>query len=202
MKLNAAKIAECAAWVEKNGLHPQACGASLRDFCAAMGIGERTYFDWQKKSADFAVAVEQARARYASRIVRDVENALVKAAVGVDFETTREKGKAFDEVVREYDPATGKLIRETKTKKLVTVEAIREKKYYPPDVKAVQFVLTNLAPDKWKTQVDGTFAVTSGEGGIRIVDTRKPEPGATAGSHAEPDKRETKPEGAEKLETK
>jgi hypothetical protein len=201
MKLNAAKIAECAAWVEKNGLQPQPCGSTIEDFCRAQGIDRSTYYRWAQIPA-FATELAQARARFASTTIKAVENALVKAAVGVDFETTREKGKAFDEVVREYDPATGKLIRETKTKKLVTVEAIREKKYYPPDVKAVQFVLTNLAPDKWKTQVDGTFAVTSGEGGIRIVDTRKPEPEAPAGNHAEPDKRETKPDNTEKLETK
>ncbi len=43
MKLNAAKIQEAAAWVEKNGLHPQPCGATLRSFCKAMGISDETF---------------------------------------------------------------------------------------------------------------------------------------------------------------
>lgn len=49
---------------------------------------------------------------------------------------------------------------------------------------------------------DQEITLNTNEGGIRIVDTRKPEPGAPAGNHAEPDKRETKPDNAEKLETK
>lgn len=161
MKLNAAKIAECAAWVEKHGLHPQPCGASNRDFCAAMGISESRFYDWMK-IGEFGDAIAQARERYAARIVFDVENALVKAALGMDAEVTKEKAKACDDVIREYDPATGKLIRETKTKKLVTVEATRERRYYPPDVKAAQFVLTNMAAGTWRQRQEITHDVPAG----------------------------------------
>lgn len=153
MKLNAAKIKECAAWVEKHGLHPQPCGASVQDFCKALGIDPRTYNRWSKMS-EVSAALNAAREKYAARIVFDVENALVKAALGLDAEVTKEKGKAIDEVVREYDPVTGKLIRETKTKKLVTVEAVRERRYYPPDVRAAQFVLTNMAGGTWRQKQD------------------------------------------------
>lgn len=155
MKLNADKIAEAAAWVEAHGLHPQACGASIGDFCKAMGIAERTAYLWLK-NAEFADAIAQARAKYAATVIRDVENALVKAALGVDAEVTKEKAKAIDEVVREYDPATGALIRETKTKKLVTMEAVRERRYFPPDVNAAKFVLTNMDPEKWKNKAENT----------------------------------------------
>lgn len=153
MKLTAAKIKEAEEWVEKHGLHPQACGASLKDFLAAMGIDQRTYYRWEK-FADFADALTRARDKYASRIVFDVENALVKAALGVDAEVTKEKAKAYDDVVREYDPATGNLIREHKTKKLVTVEAVRERRYFPPSVEAAKFVLSNLNGERWKIKQD------------------------------------------------
>ena len=166
MKLNAAKIKECAAWVEKHGLHPQPCGASIGDFCKAVGIAERTAYLWLK-NADFADAIAQAREKYAARIVFDVENALVKSALGIDAEVTKEKAKAVDDVVREYDPATGKLIRETKTKKLVTMEATRERRYFPPDVKAAQFVLTNMASGSWRQKQDINVGTQTG-GPIQI----------------------------------
>lgn len=153
MKLNAAKIEECADWVEQHGLHPQACGASIRDFCKAMGISDESWRRWQKK-VEFVDAIARARERYATRVVRDVENALVKAALGLDAEVTKEKAKAFDDVVREYDPVTGKLIREHKTKKLVTIEAVREHRYYPPNVEAAKFVLSNLDGEHWKIKQD------------------------------------------------
>lgn len=169
MKLTAAKIKECSEWVEKHGLHPQPCGAPIGEFCKAMGIDPRTYNRWSKLP-EVSDALNAARAKYAAHIVYDVENALVKAALGIDAEVKKEKAKAFDEVIREYDPVTGKLIRETKTKKLVTVEATRERRYFTPDVKAAQFVLTNLAADTWRqkqdvnvgTQTDGVIQITVG----------------------------------------
>lgn len=161
MKLTPTKIKECAAWVEQHGLHPQPCGASVQDFCKAMGISDETHRRWMRK-VEFVEAVNAARDRYSAGIVFDVENALVKAALGLDATVTKEKGKAIDEVVREYDPVTGKLIRETKTKKLVTVEAVKERRYYPPDVKAAQFVLTNMAAGTWRQKQDVNVGTQAG----------------------------------------
>ena len=161
MKLTQTKIKECSAWVEQHGLHPQPCGASVQSFCKAMGISDETHRRWMRK-VEFVEAVNAARDRYASRIVFDVENALIKAALGLDAEVTKEKAKAIDDVIREYDPVTGKLIRETKTKKLVTIEATRERRYYPPDVKAAQFVLTNMAAGTWRQKQDVNVGTQTG----------------------------------------
>ena len=146
--MSAEKIAECAAWVEQNGLHPQPCGATIKDFCAAMGITERTWTNWQKISA-FSDAIKRAREVFRVTTIRDVENALVKAARGVDFTKIKEEAKA--EVIKEYDPKTGKKVKEY-TGELKTIKATRETMYYPPDIKAAIFVLTNLAPDTWKNK--------------------------------------------------
>lgn len=198
MKLTPTKIKECAAWVEKHGLHPQACGATIDDFCKAMGIDPRTYNRWSKMS-EMSEALDAARAKFKARTVLDVENALVRAATGIDAEITKEKAKAIDDVIREYDPVTGKLIRETKTKKLVTIEAVRERRYFTPDVKAAIFALTNMAPGKWSNTQDVTLGVNgteSGGLGIRIIDTRKPE-------HEHPSPAPEHPEdAAPKMETK
>lgn len=161
MKLTPAKIKECAAWVEKHGLHPQPCGASVGDFCKAMGIDPRTYNRWSK-IPEMSETLNAARDKYAAKIVFDVENALVKAALGLDAEETREKAKAVDDVIREYDPATGNLVREHKTKKLVTMEATRTRRYYPPDVKAAQFILTNMAAGTWRQKQDLNIGAQQG----------------------------------------
>lgn len=161
MKMNAAKIAEAEAWVEKNGLHPQPCGATIRDFCKAMGIDDATFRRWSK-IADFADALNRAREVFRVTTIREVENALVKAARGVDF--TKEKTEAKAEKVVEYDPKTGKKVREYMGDPKV-VKAVRETFYYPPDVKAAIFVLTNMAPEDWKVKQE--TAITAQ--GLRVV---------------------------------
>ncbi len=176
MKLTPAKIKECADWVEKHGLHPQPCGASVGDFCKAMGIGERTAYRWFKL-AEMADALNAARDKFAAKIVFDVENALVKAALGQDAEETKEKAKAVDDVIREYDPATGNLVREHKTKKLVTMEATRTRRYYPPDVKAAQFILTNMAAGTWRQKQDLNVGAQHGT----AIEIKVGDPAAAAG---------------------
>lgn len=159
MKMNAEKIAEAEAWVEKNGLFPQACGSSVKDFCAAMGIDDATYRRWLN-IADFAEALTRAREKFKASTVRTVENALVKAAQGVDFTRVKEEAKA--EKVVEYDAKTGKKVKEY-TGELKTVKATRETIYYPPNVEAAKFVLSNMAPDKWaqkaQLEMNGTTYV-------------------------------------------
>lgn len=162
MKLNAAKIQEAEAWVEKNGLHPQACGATVKDFCKAMGIDDATFRRWMKK-ADFADALTRAREVFAQTTVREVSNALVKAARGVDFTKIKEEAKA--EKVVEFDPKTGKKVREYMGD-LKTVKAYRETVYFPPDTKAAMFVLTNLDPENWKNKQDTTVHTPDG---VRII---------------------------------
>ena len=94
--MNAAKIAEAEAWVERNGLHPQPCGATIKDFCSALGISFLTYQRWQENE-NFVNALTRAREKFRATTIVEVENALVKAARGVDF--TKEKTEAKAEKV-------------------------------------------------------------------------------------------------------
>ena len=105
MKFSKAKIQECVEWVEENGLYPQRCGASIKQFCEAMGIDFRTYQRWSE-NANFASAISRAREVFQQRTVQEVSNALVKAAKGYEFVKTKTEGKP--QVVTEYDPKTGK----------------------------------------------------------------------------------------------
>ena len=153
MKLSAAKIRECAAWVEVNGLYPQRCGASIRQFCDAMGIAFITYQRWQANE-NFVTAITHAREVFQQNTVHEVVNALVKAARGVDFVKKKDEGRP--QVVKQYDPTTGKKIKEYTTEKIVTVKSLRETVYYPPDVNAAKFLLTNMDPENWKNKQDAT----------------------------------------------
>lgn len=153
MKLSAAKIRECAAWVEVNGLYPQRCGASIRQFCDAMGIAFITYQRWQANE-NFVTAITHAREVFQQNTVHEVVNALVKAARGVDFVKKKDEGRP--QIVKEYDPNTGKKIKEYTTEKIVTVKSLRETVYYPPDVNAAKFLLTNMDPENWKNKQDAT----------------------------------------------
>ena len=153
MKFCKAKIQECVEWVEQNGLYPQRCGASIKQFCEAMGIGFDTFQRWNQ-NANFANAISRAREVFKQRTVQEVSNALVKAAKGYEFSKTKNESKP--EVITEYDPKTGKKVRSYPTGKLIPIRSTREVIYVEPNVHAACFLLTNMDPDNWKNKVDGT----------------------------------------------
>lgn len=147
MKLNQEKIAECVAWVEKNGIFPQKAGASIKSFCDAMGIDKGTYYQWMKK-ATFSTAIKKANETFRQTSVEEIKNALIQKALGYKTSKSKltEKGVSVDG-------------------KMTTKEAVRitEDVTYPPDTGAAIFVLTNLDPDNWKNrkfeELDGSLEV-------------------------------------------
>lgn len=146
MKLTAKKIKEAEAWVERNGLYPQACGALVKDFCKAMGISERTYTNWLKVS-EFSEAITRAREVFRQNTVRTVENALVKRASGYEF--TKERAEKASRKTVEFDPKTGKKVREYYGEPQL-VAMSKETIQVAPDVDAAKFVLTNMEPERWR----------------------------------------------------
>lgn len=158
MKLNAAKIKECAAWVEQNGLYPQAGGAPVKQFCEAMSISFKTFQAWQKNS-NFSNAIKKAQDIYRSTTVDEVVNAMKKRALGY---TEQLEDKFYKgQVIKEYDPKTGK-----KTKEYLSGSAVLERKttrnvHHPPDVAAGVFLLTNLDPENWKNRRNDTTDISA-----------------------------------------
>lgn len=144
MKLNAQKIADVEAWIEKNGLYPQPCGASIADFCKAMDISFNSYQRWQSNE-NFANALMRAREKFRITTVRDVENALVRAALGADYSVINEERRV-----------------NAKTGRLETVKATKKTFYKEPNVEAAKFVLTNMSPDSWKLKQEQTIHSPSG----------------------------------------
>lgn len=122
------KIQECAKWVEENGLMEYG-GAMLKDFAEAMGITQETYFQWMKQS-EFSEAIKNAKAKFKDGLERKLVVSLAKAATGYEYE----------EVQREGTADNLKKIRKTK-------------KYVQPNIGAGIFLLTNIAPERWKNKI-------------------------------------------------
>ena len=137
------------AWVELNGLYPQPCGATVRSLCEACGFSDESWKRWTEdvRNVEFVARLACAREKFAATVEVDVVNALVKAAKGVDFTHIKEEAKA--DVITDYDPETGKKLR-TRTGELKTVKASRISQYYPPNVEAAKFLLSNIASDRWR----------------------------------------------------
>lgn len=158
MKLTIEMIDTIEKWVTLNGLHPQPCGATITSLCQSVGISDETFRRWSQK-VEFVEMLNRAREKFAANVEIDVVNALVKAAKGVDY--TRQKSEATAQKVIEYDPKTGKKIKEYTTETLVPKKATQENIYFPPSVDAAKFLLTNIAAQRWKLKQEHTIGPES-----------------------------------------
>lgn len=145
-KLDADMMQKCEKWVEKNGLYPQAGGATIKAFCTAMSIDPKTYREWMKKNSSFSLAIKNAQAHFRESTTIELVNALKRKALGFTQQVYREekgprKTIIYDEKGRKKQEIMGEL---------TVVKSVGEIVYYPPDTAAAIFLLTNLDPDNWK----------------------------------------------------
>ena len=94
-----------------------------------MGIRVTTLYDWKKRFPQFSEALKRGK----EVVDRQVENALLKRALGYEYEEVKEK---FEE---------GVLTERTVTKKEVVA-----------DTTAQIFWLKNRKPDTWRDKPEGT----------------------------------------------
>ena len=106
-------------------------GASDKDICKRLGISQDTFYTYVKKYPEFSEALKKGKAP----VDFQVENALLKRALGYDFE----------EVVTEYVNEEG--IRVIKSQKKTT-------KHMAADISAGIFWLTNRNNKDWKRNRD------------------------------------------------
>lgn len=139
-------------WVETNGLYPQRCGATVKQLCEQFGISWDSYKAWSKKP-DFSDAIKRANEKFAAQTLVEVTNALKKKALG--HTQVVERQEAGVTKVIDYDPQTGKKVREYYTEELRTVKAVRETLYFPPDTPALIFMATNLDANNWVNTARG-----------------------------------------------
>lgn len=108
-------------------------GLSNEQIAHNIGINKDTLYEWQKRFSDFSDALKKGK----EVVDREVENALLKRALGYEY----------DEVTQEpvTDKDTG--ITEMRVTKRVTKQIV-------PDVTAQIFWLKNRKPDEFRDKRD------------------------------------------------
>lgn len=96
-----------------------------------VGIAVRTYYEWQERFPQFRQAIKKGKAP----VDIQVENALLKRALGYEYEET----------ITEIEE-----VEEGRQKKHVR----RIRKHMPPDVGAIVFWLKNRKPGKWRDKIE------------------------------------------------
>lgn len=130
-KFNEQIIHECEEWVSENGLMEYG-GAKLKNFCSNFGISDETYYRWME-NVDFVDAIKKGKECFKNGLERNVVSSLARSAIGYEYE----------QVSSEY-------YMEGKKKKLK--KEVRKNVRVEPNVGAGIFLLTNLAPDRWKNK--------------------------------------------------
>lgn len=147
-------INDCADWVRENGLMDYG-GATLTDFCAHFSFNDQTYYNWMKK-LEFSEAIKKAKNDFKNNLEKDLVMSLAKAAKGYDYEQT----------TTEWTDVNGKPKIKKQVKKNIHVE---------PNVGANIFLLTNIAPDRWKNKQDNNVKIEDKSEPIQIeiIDKRE-----------------------------
>ena len=147
-------VQACADWVRRNGLIDFG-GATLTDFCKAMGIEDQTYYRWLDK-VEFVEAIKKAKEAFRSTLENDIVKSLANSA----------KGYEYEQYTTEYTDVNGKPKIKKQVKKNIRVE---------PNVGAAIFLLTNIAPDRWKNKQDSNVSVKEDSEPIQIeiIDKRE-----------------------------
>lgn len=96
-----------------------------------IGIAVRTYYEWQERFPQFRQAIKKGKAP----VDIEVENALLKRALGYEYEET----------ITEIEE-----VAEGRQKKHIR----RIRKHMPPDVGAIVFWLKNRKPGKWRDKIE------------------------------------------------
>ena len=147
-------VAYCADWVRENGLIDHG-GATLTDFCMSMKIDNMTYYRWMR-NVEFSESIKKAKEAFRENLEKDIVKSLANAA----------KGYEYTQTTTEYTDVNGKPSIKKQVKKNIRVE---------PNVGAAIFLLTNIAPDRWKNKQDSNVSVKEDSEPIQIeiIDKRE-----------------------------
>lgn len=119
-----------------------------------IGIHPSTLYDWQKKYSEIAEALKRGK----DVIDRQVENALLKRALGYEYEEVTKERSIKKDMKGDYAiDLQGFPIAEMVTTKIVTKQVV-------PDTTAQIFWLKNRKPEQWrdKQQVEHSGHIDTG----------------------------------------
>ena len=104
--------------------------------CKKIGIGCRTFYEWMERFPQMAQAIKKGKAP----VDIQVENALLKRALGYEYEET----------ITEMEEVSG-----GKPKKHIR----KVTKHMPPDTTAQIFWLKNRRPERWRDKIENVQTV-------------------------------------------
>lgn len=124
-------------WVRENGLIDHG-GARFGDFCNHFGIDDMTFYRWMERS-EFSEAIKKAKEYFRGKLEVDIVKSLANSAKGYEYTQTVTEYKSNDK---------GKPVIVKQVKKNIHVE---------PNVGAAIFLLTNIAPERWRNRRDVSY---------------------------------------------
>lgn len=142
-------------------------GLTDEQIAGNMGIKRQTLYDWKKKYPDISDTLKKGK----EVVDRQVENALLKRALGYRYEEiTKEEKPVFDEAGNAVLDDNGNLTFAMQPIKIVVKEV-------QPDVTAQIFWLKNRKPAEWRdkkeTELSGGLDVNNPFTGLSTEELRK-----------------------------
>lgn len=113
-----------------------------------MGVAERTFTEWVARFPAISAALKKGK----EPVDTQVENALLKRALGYDYE---EVITEIEETPTKVKGADGKYVTVTKTKKHVR----KVTKHVPGDTTAQIFWLKNRKPKQWREKLEAAVNI-------------------------------------------
>ena len=133
-----------ADWISPDGLTTvqgfARDGLTDEQIASKMGISLSTYYEWQNKYPELSDAIKKGKAP----VDIEVENALLKRALGYDYE---EVVTEIEEIPAWKGPDGQQIIRQKKHVRKIT-------KHQPGEVAAQIFWLKNRRPGRWREKIE------------------------------------------------
>lgn len=114
--------------------------------CQKIGIGARTFYEWMERFPQMAQAIKRGKAP----VDIEVENALLKRALGYEYEEVTTETEEIP-IGKPDENGERQILLKTKTKRVV--------KQVVPDVTAQIFWLKNRKPEQWRDKVEAVPVV-------------------------------------------
>lgn len=129
-----------------------ASGLNNKNICEALGIGQKTFYEWMERHPQFAHSIK----KYRGLADIEVENALYKNAIGYNF---IEKEKEARKINGEY----------------VLVNTKETEKHIPGNSVAQIFYLKNRMPERYKDKIETQISLANDISQIAFVIKRREE---------------------------
>lgn len=126
-------------------------GLTDKQIAKKIGIGIRTFYDWQKAFPQFSQTIKDGKAP----VDIEVENALLQSALGHTVK-----------IRKPIKVRTKKQLRDKGTIEEERIEYAEEEIYIPPQTAAQIFWLKNRRPDKWRDKPPEIASVSDDGGAV------------------------------------